>query len=415
VNSAIQNSEQIWHEAFFTSRRERARNMRLARMRRKDGEEYVCDEAEFERSRDAKYDRAHPRPKGNLERALPQAFDASGEWLPHLAARIPLRQSEQAHLLLENGLAGKARRQAWCGILARRLDCVENPRHKFFQRCRCFNRYCPMCGPLCFRELFAKHSRLIAVVEKLMQHQAGDHRLRVLAKLDVTAKKLHATSPRESRKRGREWRMPTRDEVREFNRDVRKLFRAIERKFRILRRDYGGLWCCEFGRMNGNLHAHALYCGPWVPQKELSRLWAAIRSDGSFIISIKRANSFAAALSHCLKYPSKFFDAPPSRLVELEVAFDRVRRVHAVAAFYNPKIEREPGEDSGLLSGSCPICGGLLGEPSSREKRGWFFADDLEREGRQDIEKLRSSVGVRVAEFEARAAVALKQSGAGPP
>jgi hypothetical protein len=415
VNSAIQNSEQIWHEAFFTLRRERARNMRLARMRRKDGEEYVCDEGEFERERDAKYDCAHPRPKGNPERALPQAFDANGECVPHLAAQIPPRQFEQAHLLLENGLVGKARRQAWCGILGRRLDCVENSQHKFYQRCRCYNRYCPACGPLCFRELFAKHSRLIAVVEKLMQHQAGDHRLRVLAKLDVTAKKLHATSPRESRKRGREWRMPTRDEVREFNRDVRKLFRGIERKFRILRRDYGGLWSCEFGRMNGNLHAHALYCGPWIPQKELSRLWAKIRGDGSFIVSIKRAKSFEAALSHCLKYPSKFFDAPPSRLVELEVAFDRVRRVHAVAAFYNPKIEREPGEDAGLLSGTCPICRGLLGEPSSKDERGWFLGSDLQREGRRDIAELRSSAGVRMAEFEARAAVALEQSGAGPP
>lgn len=398
MSSTIQNSEQLWHDASFVLSQERARNMRFARARRKlDDGEYVS--AESERERDAKYDRAHPKPKGNPERATPKAFDANGEWLPHLASRISPRQSEHAHLLLENGLKGKARRQAWCGILARPMDCVENRQHRFFQRCRCFNRYCPTCGPLCFRELFNKHSRLAVVVEGLLQHSVTDHRERVLAKLDITTKKLG--------------RMPTSEEVREFNRDVRKLFRAIEKDFGISRKEYGALWCCEFGRMNQNLHAHAIYCGPRIPQKELSRLWAEIRADGSFIISIKRANSFEAALSHCLKYPSKFFDASPSRLVDLEVAFDRVRRVHAVAAFYNPKIEREPGDDAGLLNGTCPICRSLLGEPSG--KRGWFFADDLEREGRQDIEKLRASVSVRMAEFETRVAVAFDPSGAGPP
>jgi len=397
VSSAIQNSEQLWHDVSFTQRRERARNMRFARARRErdgDGGDYVS--AEAERERDAKYDRAHPKPKGNPERAFPKAFDEAGEWVPHLASRLSSRQSEHAHLLLENGLPGKGRRQAWCGILARRKDCVENSQHAFFERCRCFNRYCPTCGPLCFRELFAKHSRLIAVVEKLMQHSVTDHRTRVLAKLDITTKKLG--------------RMPTRAEVREFNRDVRKLFRAIERELGICRKDYGALWCCEFGRMNCNLHAHAVYCGPWIPQKKLSRLWAAIRADSSFIVSIKPAKSFELALSHALKYPSKFFDAPPLRLVDLEVAFDGVRRVHAVAAFYNPKIEREPGEDAGLLNGTCPICRGLLGEPGLKGvKRGWCFADELEREGRQDLALARANPALRLAEHERRA------SGAGPP
>lgn len=426
MSSAIQNSEQLWHDPSFTLRRERARNMRFARARREpDGGEYVS--AEAERERDAKYDRAHPKPKGNPEQATPKAFDANGEWLPRLASRISPRQSEQAHLLLENGLPGNARRQAWCGILARRIDCVENAQHSFLQRFRCMNRYCPWCGPLCFRELFAKHSRLIAVVEKLMQHPVTDHRPRVLAKLDITTKKLE--------------RMPTRAEVREFNRDVRKLFRAIEGKFAICRKDYGALWCCEFGRMNSNLHAHALYCGPKLPQHELLRcgkcgqkskcqscercagcgdyakgslkrcrdgcglscLWASIRADGSFIVSIKTAKSFEAALSHALKYPSKFFDAPASRLVDLEVAFHRVRRVHAVTGFYNPKIEREPGEDAGLLNGTCPICRGPLGEPGIREKRGWCFADELEREGRVDIEQARANPALRFAEHERRA------------
>ena len=125
--NAIQISERQWHDAEFVlaRARERERNLRLARARRgKDGI-YLSDEAQ--RDRDAKYDRMHPKPKGNPECATPEAFDAAGDWLPHLASRIPARQSEQAHLLLENGLANKARRQAWCGILARPLDCITKP------------------------------------------------------------------------------------------------------------------------------------------------------------------------------------------------------------------------------------------------------------------------------------------------
>lgn len=424
---AILNSERQWHDAGFVSSRDRVRNLRFARARRKENEVVISDEEQ--RKADAKYDRTHPKPKGNPERAIPRAYDAAGEWLPHLAARIPARQSEHARLLLENGLKGKARRQAWCGVLARPMDCIENSQHRFFQRSRCFNRYCPNCGPLCFRELFARHSRLSVVAERLLAHSVADHRSRVLAKVDITSKKLNRKATPEElyglekqlgRKATRKefsnfektlGRMPTREEVREFNRDVRKLFRAIEKHFGVSRKEYGALWCCEFGRMNQNLHAHSVYCGPFIPQKELSRLWARIRADGSFIISIKRAKSFDVALSHALKYPSKFFDAPSTRLVDLELAFDRVRRVHAVAAFYNPKLEREPGDDAKLLNGTCPICRGLLGEPF-RAKRGWNFVDELEREGRQDIEKLRTSVQIRTAEFETRVAIAL---GVGPP
>lgn len=397
MSSAIQHSERIWHDAGFVSARERARKLRLSRTRRKAEADEVCISDAEQRERDARYDRAHPKPKGNAERAIPKAFDAAGDWLPHLGSRIPSWQSEQARLLLENGLKGKARRQAWCGILARPVDCVENPEHRFFVRARCMNRYCPTCGPRCFHELFAKHSRLASVVERLLEHSLTDHRPRVLAKLDITTKKLG--------------RMPTHEEVREFNRDVRALFRAIEKHFDISRKGYGALWCCEFGRMNRNLHAHAVYCGPWIPQKRLSRLWREIRADGSFIISIKRAKSFEAALSHALKYPSKFFDAPPARLVDLELAFDRVRRVHAVAAFYNPRIEYEPGEDAKLLNGTCPICRGLLGEPF--RKRGWSFADELEREGRRDLEQVRTSTSARLSEHDRRVFDAL--AGSGPP
>ena len=169
----------------------------------------------------------------------------------------------------------------------------------------------------------------------------------------------------------------------------------------ISRRDYGVLWCCEFGSGNTNLYAHAIYVGPALPQRhrELSNLWAEIRSDGSFIVSIKPARSFEAALGHALKYPSKFFDAHEARLVELEVAFDRVRRVHALAAFYNPIIDREPGEEGPIQPGRCPVCGDVL-----LDAQGWHFVDDLQREGLRDADEVRIEI--------ARARVL---AGAGPP
>jgi hypothetical protein len=180
--------------------------------------------------------------------------------------------------------------------------------------------------------------------------------------------------------------MPSAEEVRKFNKDIRRFFRAIEKRFGISRRDYGFLWCCEFGSGNTNLHAHGVYVGPALPQRkrELSKLWAEIRGDGSRIVSIKQARSFEAALGHALKYPSKFFDAAPERLAELEVAFDRVRRVHTLARFYNPDIEREPGEDVSADAGHCPLCGDVL-----LDVKGWHFVDDLRREGRRDSDVVR--------------------------
>jgi hypothetical protein len=372
--------ESQWHDVTFVSGRERQRNLRFSRKRRKEreGDEEFCSserDADIDRERPALSRQKRNRKPGDPSRAVPLAFDERGEFVEPLRGRIPERQARQARLLLEQGLKGKARRQAWCGLIARRRDCFSgNSEHRFYTPCLCGNRYCRTCGPKSFRNLFTHHSRLRPLVESLLSHRFEDHRPRVLAKLDITTRNVGE--------------MPSAEEVRQFNKGIRRFFRAIEKKLGISRREYGVLWCCEFGSGNTNLHAHGIYAGPYLPQRELSRLWAEIRSDGSFIISIKRARSFEAALGHALKYPSKFFDAAEARLVELEVAFDRVRRVHALAAFYNPKIEREPGEEGPLEAGHCPICGDLL-----LDAPGYHFISDLQREGRRDADAVRLEVG----------------------
>jgi len=388
--------EAVWHDVSFVMKRQREKNLRFARKRRRAFEtrsefSSPARQSDLERERPALRRQIRNHKPGDPSRAVPLAFDKCGNFLEPLRRRIPVRQARQAHLLLELGLTGKARRQAWCGLIARRRDCFSgNSDHRFYTACFCGNRYCPTCGPKSFAALFVQHSRLRPVVESLLNHQPGDHRPRFLAKLDITTRNVGE--------------MPTAEEVRQFNKDIRRLFRAIERNVGISRKDYGFLWCCEFGSANTNLHAHGVYVGPALPQRkrdkrELENLWREIRHDGSWILKIQKARSFEAALGHALKYPSKFFDAEPARLVELEVAFHRVRRVHALAAFYNPRVKREPGEEGPCEPGHCPICGDLL-----LDAAGYHFIDDLQREGRRAVDVVRIEAG--------RAKVL---TGAGPP
>jgi hypothetical protein len=163
--------------------------------------------------------------------------------------------------------------------------------------------------------------------------------------------------------------MPTPKLMRRLNDCIKKFYRAIERRYGIARSEYGLAYCDELGGGNTNAHAHGVYVGPWLPQskerKELSKLWAEITQDGSFIISIKYAKNFAAALFHAVKYPAKLISSSsPERLADLEAVFHRVRRFHTLAAFYNPKLEltdTKPAPQEGSLR-HCPVCSELLSE-----------------------------------------------------
>jgi hypothetical protein len=221
------------------------------------------------------------------------------------------------------------------------------------------------------------------VVKRLVPHWPvyGHVPKAVIAKLDFTCKNSGE--------------MPTPEEVKAFNKNIRKFFRAVERRFDISRHSYGVLWCDEFGGQvtrdgkigNTNLHAHAVYAGPYLPQKskELSKLWAEITRDGSFIVSIKAAKSFHQALCHALKYAGKFLSRDPQRLAELELTFHGVRRVHSLAAFYHPKdIEKHLPEPA-----MCPLCN----EPLFDASGPWLPVAELQKRGVHDLEKVRIEVG----------------------
>jgi hypothetical protein len=123
----------------------------------------------------------------------------------------------------------------------------------------------------------------------------------------------------------------------------------------------------EFGHQNTNLHCHAIFCGPWLPnsgehKNALSELWGKACEHtvfaGSFIVSIKLAESFEKGLAHALKYTGKYMDGDPDRLADLELAFDRVRRVHTLRAFYNALPKDKKSADA--AESGCPTCGAVL-------------------------------------------------------
>jgi hypothetical protein len=343
---------------------------------RRPGAEFQVEEA-FDGESIAPEIVAHALPRQVEQASL--LHHAGGKFKEMAVAAAAEGQLEQSILFDKRAASfrAKAKRQAWCGIVGHRMDCSKpGCGKKLFKPHDCGLRYCPRSGPKAFRELYLKHiGRLSIVVEDLLRHRDGDCRPRVIAQIDITRRNTG--------------RMPSPDHVRAFNKKVRKLFRRIERELGILRRDYGFAWMDEFGSGNSNLHAHGVYVGPYLPQKLLSQWWHEITGD-SFIISIKAASSFEKALSHALKYPSKFWDAPPERLVELEKAFHKIRRFHALARFYNPPETRnEPGMESDAKDEAkrCPFCGSHLRTPAG--KRGWAWVSDLRREGRIDLEEAR--------------------------
>ena len=315
--------------------------------------------------------------RGSPDFSLPGACEHEDriEFPEQARAGASVLQLEKASAMYGLGLRSKARRQASCRVFARMRSCENG--HQHYQCYDCKNRYCPneSCGRKAFKNLFDKYMRLEAVAQQMVPdwenrpHRKSRPGEFVIAKIDITARNFG--------------RMPSNEEVRQFNSDVRTLFRAVENEFWLTypvddhlapRRDpragdYGVIWTDEFGGKstragkvgNTNLHAHAVYCGPHIPQRWLSEQWAKIRGDGSKIVSIKKARTFRAGLYHALKYAGKFLSTDPIRLAELELAFNRVRRVHTMAGFYNA-IPKDSAPKP--ASPPCPVCGGVMLEPT---------------------------------------------------
>ena len=347
---------------------------------------------------------AHP--SGRSRHQVPVMIGKDGQsWiLAPAVARAKDHKLEKSKAMYDAGLEKKAQRELACGLIGGEVVCRSG--HAFRVSYECGNRYCVTCGPRGALRLFAKYAdrllfvgtRLLmcgveecaecnqAIGEKRLPHWPPAHGVKpriVVAKLDFTLRNTGET--------------PGPEMMRTLNGYIKKFCRAMEKRFRIRRREYGLAYCDELGGNNTNAHAHGLYIGPWLPQehKELSRLWSEI-TGGSFIISIKYARNLATALHHAVKYPAKFAErSTPRRLAELERIFHRVRRFHALAAFYAPEVPEEedpPGR-------RCPLCDDVLSEVKI-----WQTVAELDRRGLRDVSEVKREI-----------ARARGLTGAGPP
>jgi hypothetical protein len=181
--------------------------------------------------------------------------------------------------------------------------------------------------------------------------------------------------------------MPSAEKVRWFNRAIRRFFVRQARQNHWKKGEWGAAWCAEFGPGNTNLHAHAVFCGPFIRQKnrEASSLWSEVIGEYA-IVSVKAARSFRHALRHAIKYPAaswKYFSATPERLASLERAFYTVKRFHAVGAFYNPPSEDCKVPPTILIPyDKCPTCDSPLVELHDPR---WRTLDELMRMGSRDF------------------------------
>jgi hypothetical protein len=273
------------------------------------------------------------------------------EW----ARRATPQSQECAKYLYEAGLEKKAQRRIACDVLWAVRPCPNNHRWKVGYQCG--NRYCQNCGPKRVSKVLAE---AIAKLRPVAEDIRASNRSAVVASIDFTWRNTG--------------RMPDRNEIRFFNACIKKCFRILAKKFRFTRRDYGLMWCNEFGGSNTNLHAHGVYVGPWIPQtkqkKELSKAWEKATGGLAKIASIKLKKDFAMAVAHAVKYPAKFVErSTPERLAQLERAFHGVRRLHNLARFYNvvaPEVENQ------LDFCTCPICKAPLQEITE-----WVPADQV--------------------------------------
>jgi len=79
--------------------------------------------------------------------------------------------------------------------------------------------------------------------------------------------------------------------------DIRECMRRALMGMGIGSKQYGFLWCDEFGgwdpkkeAYNTNLHAHGVYVGPYIPQDLLAKTWTEIRAfkDGAKVVWIEK-------------------------------------------------------------------------------------------------------------------------------
>jgi hypothetical protein len=305
---------------------------------------------------------------------LPPKVD-TGEDLIRLGERVwqDRRMMSKAVEMWSEGMSGGAVRQAQCSSIGWVKQCKHG--HLWHRTFRCGLRFCPLCMSSIYESLYYDAlNRLAPVAGRLVPEWpvTGRCPLRVIAKVDFAIRN--------------DGHMPSTEKVRWFNRAIRRFFIRLARRSGWRKGDWGAAWCAESGPGNSNLHAHAVFCGPWIEQRgrQASALWSDVVGEFA-IVSVKAAKSFSHALRHAIKYPAaswKYFLASPERLASLEKAFYTVKRFHAVGAFYNPPGDEKVPPFILAPYDKCPTCGSQLEDLSVPR---WFSLHELMRMGSQDF------------------------------
>lgn len=257
--------------------------------------------------------------------------DAFGDFISEDSAEEEWR-GRVAQVLIENGHAPKANRYIECCRYGVRIQCKGPDAHQLFSPVYCDLRYCPWCGPRQFARLIEKHSPAIKAVTR--ERKPG-YLLREITFTSLNTGELGSA------------------QIKRFNDDVKNTLKKLLRRYG----EWGALWCDEVGFNNTNLHAHVLVYAPYIEQSVLANAWRTI--SGHSVVYIKKAHvNGPKALVHLLKYVSKLPADVPEIIGQLEVAFHKCRRVHALGVFYDFS-----GDDTDNIESewtNCPHCGAEL-------------------------------------------------------
>ena len=102
----------------------------------------------------------------------------------------------------------------------------------------------------------------------------------------------------------------------------------------------------EFAPTNGNLHAHGLYYGPFLPETELSAKWMAL--TGSYVVDVEevetRKGGLSGAVEEVSKYMTDFSKVDPAKLLEYVEAMRGHRMVERYGLFRKVR-EKKPKKD----------------------------------------------------------------------
>ncbi len=99
---------------------------------------------------------------------------------------------------------------------------------------------------------------------------------------------------------------------------------------------------------SGNVHAHLVYYGPFIPKKELSQRWSEI-TGGSYILDLEMITG-GKGVWEATKYACKMRALSPGQVVDVYEALKGARRVRCYGVFYNRVVVHPECP--------CPECGG---------------------------------------------------------